>query len=198
MSVIETNKTDSPVQTEAARIRAVGFWKIVGEDYRRHRRDWSKPGFRALWIHRVGVYATTLRRPIRWPVSAIYMVGFRFCRSFYGIELRRTANIGRRFEIGHQHGIVIHDYARFGDDCLVRQGVTFGVSNEWIRGKGPVIGNNVSFGVGSVIMGNVSIGDNVTIGPNCVISSDVPANRTLFVPPPRVIPKEVEADPASD
>lgn len=100
-------------------------------------------------------------------------------------------------EIGHQHGIVIHKYARFGDDCVLRQGVTLGVGNEWIKGRGPVIGNNVSFGVGAVILGNVKIGDNVQIGPNCVVMNDVPANRSLFVSPPRVLPLQTPAEVAA-
>ncbi len=181
---------DAPVvETEAERISSVGLRKILAEDYRTHRREITRPGLQALWIHRLGVYATTLPKPFRFPLDLLYVLGWRFCRTFYGIEMRRTANIGRRMEIAHQHGIVIHDYARFGDDCIIRQGVTLGISNEWEKGKGPVIGNNVSFGVGTVIVGNVTIGDNVNIGPNCVISNDVPSDRTLFIPPPRVIPK---------
>jgi len=198
MNEISHNHGQGPVLTEAERIRAVGFWKILKEDFYQHRRDLSRPGLQTLWVHRIGVYATTLPKPFRWPLDIFYFLGWRFCRAFYGIEMRRTANIGRRFEIGHQHCIVIHDYGRYGDDCVVRQGVTFGISNEWERGKGPVIGNNVSFGVGCVIVGNVVVGDNVTIGPNCVVSSDVPANRTLFVPPPRVIPKEVAETSETD
>lgn len=183
----EQSSADYP--NEAAMLRAVGFWAVVREDIRQHRREWSRPGLQTLLIHRIGVYAKTLPQPLRLPLDLVYVLGWRFCRAFYGIELRRSTFIGRRFEIGHQHGIVLHDYARFGDDCVVRQGVTFGISTEWEQGKGPVIGNGVSFGVGCVIVGNITIGDNVTIGPNCVVSTDVPANRTLFIPPPRVIPK---------
>lgn len=171
-------------------LRAIGFGTVLGEDIRQHRREWSRPGLQALLIHRVGVYAKTLPAPLRWPLDLLYVIGWRFARAFYGIEIRRTAQLGRRFEIGHQHGIVLHDYGRYGDDCTVRQGVTFGISTEWEKGKGPVIGNNVSFGVGCVIVGNITIGDNVTIGPNCVVSTDVPADRTLFIPPPRALPKD--------
>lgn len=171
-------------------LRDAGFWKIIAEDFRVHRRELSRPGFHALFIHRLGVQARNLPRLLGLPLDIIYVLGFRFCRAFYGIEMRRTANVGRRLEIGHQHGIVVHDYIRLGDDCTIRQGVTFGISNSWERGRGPVIGNNVSFGVGAVIVGNVTIGDNVAVGPNCVVSSDVPSDRTLFIPPPRVIPRE--------
>lgn len=185
--------TDTP-RSEAEMIRKTGFWKIVAEDFRVHRRDITKPGFQTLFVHRVGVYATSLPRILSLPLDIFYALGYRFCRAFYGIEVRRTAQLGRRLEIGHQHGIVLHDYLRIGDDCVIRQGVTFGISNEWEPGKGPVVGNHVSFGVGAVIVGNVTIGDNVSVGPNCVVSADVPSDRTLFIPPPRVIPRDpVEA-----
>lgn len=176
-------------------LRTTGFWTVVREDFAKHRREISTPGFQALFMHRVGVYAKVLPFPLRLPLDFYYYIGYRFCRAFFGIEVRRTAHLGRRLEIGHQHGIVIHAYARIGDDCMIRHGVTFGISNTWEVGKGPVVGNNVSFGVGTVIVGNITIGDNVTIGPNCVVSQDVPANRTLFVPPPRTLPKETAPEP---
>lgn len=116
------------------------------------------------------------------------MLGHWICKAVYGIELARSARIGRRFLIGHQGAIVIHRHGTFGDDCVVRQGVTLGVSTEMVKGQGPVIGNNVSFGVGCVIVGNVRIGDNVQIGPNCVVTTDVPSDRVLFVAPPRILP----------
>lgn len=191
--------TSKPLQG-ADLIRDMGLIAVIKEDYQTNQRQLSKPGFQTLLNYRLGTYARTLPRILGLPFDVIYYLGFRFCRSFYGVELRRTAQIGRRFEIGHQHGIVIHDFASFGDDCTVRQGVTFGIANEWVKGKGPVIGNNVSFGVGTVVIGNLSIGDNVTIGPNCVISADIPADRTVFVPPPRTLPKQIEtaADTAAD
>ncbi len=175
-------------------IKDMGLIAVVKEDFQTNQRQLSKAGFQTLLNYRLGTYARTLPKILGLPFDVIYYLGFRFCRSFYGIELRRTAKIARRFEIGHQHGIVIHDFASFGNDCAVRQGVTFGIANTWVPGEGPVIGNNVSFGVGTVVIGNVTIGDNVTIGPNCVVSADIPSDRTLFVPPPRVLPKQVETD----
>lgn len=179
------------LRTEAQLLRDVGFWAILREDIAQHQRDWTKPGLQALVAHRIGVQAWNWKRPWRYGLSALYFLGHVLCRNLYGIEMKRTAHIGRRFEIGHQHGIVIHQNARIGDDCVVRQGVTFGVRTSGADrpGEGPVIGNNVSFGVGTVVIGAVKIGDNVSIGPNCVVSADVPPNRSLFVPPPRMLPK---------
>lgn len=170
-------------------INEIGFFRLVREDFARHRGDIWMPGFHALLNYRIGVWAKSLPLPFRLFLGLLYFFGFRFCRAVYGIELQRSAHIGRRFFIAHQHGIIIHSFAVFGDDCIVRQGVTLGASNEWIEGVGPVIGDNVSFAPGSVVLGNINIGDNVQIGANCVVTSDIPSNRILFVPQPRVLPR---------
>ena len=174
----------------AALIRQMGLLAVLREDLRTHQGALSRPGLQTLWNYRIGTWAGTLPPGLRQLAGLVYFLGHRFCRNVYGIELFRTARIGRRFLIGHQHGIVIHQYASIGDDCSVRQGVTFGIGTEWVPGQGPVIGNNVSFAPGAIVIGNVRIGDNVSVGPNCVVSTDVPADRSLFIPPPRVIPRE--------
>lgn len=175
-------------------IRAHGIWTILREDLRTHQGELSRPGLQTLWIYRIGTWALTLPPGLRQLVGLVYSLGRRFCRNVYGIEVMRSARIGRRLLIAHQNGIVIHQFATIGDDCVVRQGVTFGIGSgaDWVPGQGPVIGNNVSFAPGVIVIGNVTIGDNVSIGPNCVVSADVPANRSLFIPPPRVIPREPE------
>lgn len=179
-------------ESEGQMIRRVGLRRILREDYYVHKRYFALtcPGLQALWIHRLGVYGATLKRPWRSFFAIFYGLGHLISRNLYGIELTRTVHIGRRMWIAHQHGIVIHEYARFGDDCMIRQGVTLGYGNEVIKGEGPVIGNKVEFGVGSIIVGSVRIGNNVQIGPNCVVMSDVPDNRSLFVSPPRVLPRQ--------
>ncbi|MEL6415965.1 MAG: hypothetical protein AAFQ15_13580, partial [Pseudomonadota bacterium] len=68
--------------------------------------------------------------------------------------------------------------------------VTFGMGNDWTPGVGPVIGNRVEFSPGVVLVGNLTIGDDVSIGPNCTVTMNVPSSRTLFVPPPRTMPKQ--------
>ena len=193
-----SGQTDNhdPVLVGGALVREMGLRAVVAEDFQTHGRDFWAPGFQAILTYRLGIWSRILGRPFRWPVTLLYLIGFQICRAVYGIELRRSVRIGRRFLIGHQHGIVIHRFATFGNDCIIRQGVTLGIANEerWQRGVGPVIGNNVSFSPGCVIIGNIKIGDNVQIGPNCVVTSDVPANRTLFVPPPRVLPREIQPE----
>ncbi len=179
-------------------IRAVGFWRIVAEDFRRHDKRLLAPGFQALAVYRFGTWADGVRfKPFRWPLSAIYLVAERFVRNVYGIEMRRTVKAGRRLLLAHQHGIVIHALAEIGDDVTIRHNVTFGAGVEWTW-SGPKIGDRVSVSPGVVVVGDVSIGDDVSIGPNCTVTTNVPSGRTLFVPPPRSIPNAAAQDAAPE
>ncbi|MEP6958273.1 MAG: serine acetyltransferase, partial [Nitrospirota bacterium] len=114
-----------------------------------------------------------------WWLSLLYRFMFRFIRNHYGIELPATTIVGRRFLIGHQHGIVIHPKAEFGDDCTIRQNVTIGQVDN-VRKGGAKFGHRVNIGVGAVIVGGITIGDDVRIGPNAVVMTDVPAGATVF------------------
>ena len=172
-------------------IRERGFWRVVREDFRTHRRMALAPGFHAIVVYRFGTWVDTLRfKPLYAVLNIIWHLAYRWVRNFYGIEMEKTVKAGRRLELGHQHCIVIHANATIGDDVLIRHNVTFGMGNDWIHGKGPVIGNRVEFSPGVVLVGNITIGDDVSVGPNCTVTTNVPSNRTLFVPPPRVMPKQ--------
>ncbi len=192
--------------TGAALIRELGFWTVVREDLKAHQTEGAlktlfTPGFQAVFVYRFGTWTDTIRfRPLAMVMNAVQFLGHVFIRNIYGIELQKSVQAGRRLVIGHQSGIVIHKLAKLGDDVLIRQNVTFGIGTGWTPGEGPVIGSRVSFSPGVVVIGNVTIGDDVSIGPNCVITQDVPSNRTLFVPPPRVVPKAgiVQSDPDTD
>jgi serine O-acetyltransferase len=173
-------------------MRSSGLRRLLMQDLKRHMYDWTLPGFRALAVYRFGTWAHATRfLPLRILLVWFHVILFRLVRNRYGIELYASCIIGRRFLIGHQSGIVIHRFARFGDDCLIRQNVTLGEAgmgrDNFGDGLGPVIGNNVDIGAGAVVMGNVRIGDNVRIGPNSVIMTDIPANATVIAPPSRTM-----------
>lgn len=181
-------------------IRAMGLGAVLKEDFAAHYRSIFAPGFQAVAVNRIGAWAGTLRaKPLRVAAKMVYKLAHLFVRNFYGIEMEASVQIGRRFVIGHQSGIVIHKYASFGDDCLVRQNVTLGEGADgMVPGVGPMIGNRVSFSPGAVVIGNITIGDNVTIGPNCVVTTSIPANRNVFAPPPRSLPRDAEGMAAAE
>lgn len=166
-----------------------GLWARIKEDWIANGRDWSLPGFRAVAVHRFGVWRMGVRfSPLRMIYSFIYRRLFRHVRNHYGIELYYTANVGRRLQIGHQGAIVIHNHATIGDDCTIRQGVTIGAARLGPGREAPRIGSRVSIGAGAVIIGSVVIGDDVMIGPNAVVMMNVPDGAMVTATPGRVIP----------
>ena len=165
-----------------------GLFELIREDYRVHQRDWTLPGFRAVAVHRFGVWSRGLKpRLLRAPFRVIYNALYRYVRNHYGIELPRTTQVGRRLAIGHQGGIVIHPLARIGNDCIIRQNVTLGAASVETVQHGPTLMDRVEVGCGAVIMGNIVIGDNVRIGPNAVVTMNIPAGSTVAALAPRVV-----------
>jgi serine O-acetyltransferase len=165
-----------------------GFWSHVREDYVANGREWTRPGFRAMFMYRLGVWRMGVRpRLLRAPLSLLYRAMHRYVRNRYGIELHYTTRIGRRLQVAHQGAIVIHEHATIGDDCTVRQGVTIGAAAEYDPTTAPVLGNGVDVGAGAKIVGKVVVGDRVRIGPNAVVMTSIPADSTAFAAPARVI-----------
>ena len=78
-----------------------------------------------------------------------------------------------------------------GQNCMLRPGVVFGKKVSGNNDHGCVVGDNVSFGVGSKIVGKIRIGDNVIVGANTVVTRDVPSNCIVAGVPARVINKNL-------
>lgn len=153
-----------------------GLFSQIADDWRAHGRDWTRPGFRAVAVHRFGVWRMGVRpKLLRAPFSLLYRMLFRRCRNHYGIELPYTVQLGRRVIVEHQGGIVIHGQTVIGDGCIIRQNCTLGLRRLDALDDAPVLGRNVNVGAGAVILGRVSIGDDAVIGANAVVLTDVPA-----------------------
>ncbi len=83
-----------------------------------------------------------------------------------------------------QHGYCTDLSARsIGENCWINQRVTLGYKGD----ECPTIGNNVSIGVGAVVLGGVKIGNNVRIGANAIVVHDVPDNCTVCSPAATIV-----------
>jgi serine O-acetyltransferase len=164
------------------------LWQQIQEDWIAHGRDWTKPGFRAVAVHRFGNWRMTIQSKwLRAPFTLIYQALFRKVRNTYGIELPYTVRLGRRVVIEHQGDIVIHGYCAIGDDSIIRQGVTLG--NRYLEKplEAPQLGIRVNVGAGAKIFGNVTIGDGAAIGANAVVLQDIPAGATAVGIPAKIV-----------
>ncbi|QXH44478.1 serine acetyltransferase [Pseudomonas xanthosomatis] len=148
----------------------------IRADLRAHGGDWGAQGFWVLLVYRFGRWRYGVRPALlRKLLSLVYKVLFKLVQILTGVELPCEVQIGRNFVIDHFGGIVVSGYARFGDDCRIRNGVVVGLKNV-SDPCAPVFGNNVDIGTGAKILGNIRIGDNVVIGANAVVLVDVPDN----------------------
>ena len=175
--------SDPPSQSDP-----LGLLQQIKEDWVAHGLDWTKPGFRAVAVHRFGVWRMGIQpRILRAPFSHLYFALFRKVRNCYGIELLWSVKLGRRVVIEHQSCIVIHNDCVIGDDCRIRQGVTLG--NRYLDRplEAPTLGARVSVGAGAKICGNVTIGDDANIGANAVVLHDVPARATAIGIPAKIL-----------
>ncbi|ASM76465.1 Serine O-acetyltransferase [Vitreoscilla filiformis] len=165
------------------------MFENIRADLRAHGGHWGAQGFWALVVYRFGRWRYGIRSPwLRKPLSVLYRVAYKLVQILTGIELPCEAVIGRNFVIDHFGGIVISGYARFGDNCRIRNGVVVGLSR--VEDPiAPVIGNNVDIGTGATLLGRITIGDNVLIGANAVVVRDVPANHIAVGVPAQVKPR---------
>jgi serine O-acetyltransferase len=162
--------------------------ELIREDYRTQNCEWTRPGFRAVAVHRFGVWADSVGQPrlLHVVLKCIYNFFYVYVRNHYTIELPLTTKVGRRLAIGHQGGIVIHFLSQIGDDCVILQNVTLGAATDAAIERAPVLGDRVEVGCGAAIIGGVLIGNDVRIGPNVVVTMNVPAGSTVVAPPPRI------------
>jgi len=158
----------------------------IKQDLKNYQGDWAAQGFWVMLVYRFGRWRYTIENVlIRKICSFIYKFLYKLVQILTGIEMPCEAEVGDNFLIDHFGGIVISGYAKFGDNCRLRNGVVVGLKNV-AEPCAPQIGNNVDIGAGAKILGNIKIGNNVNIGANSVVLTDVPDNA-IAVGVPAVI-----------
>ncbi len=167
------------------------FFPDIRADLDTYGGDWSAQGFWAMVVYRFGRWRYTVKPAIlRKPFSLAYKILFKLVQIVCGIELPCEVPVGTGFRIDHFGGIIISGYARFGDGCVVRNGVTVGLKN--LDEKcAPAIGSHVNIGAGAKLLGPITIGDHVDIGANAVVITDVPANCIAVGIPAVIKPKPI-------
>lgn len=164
----------------------------IRQDLKNYDNDWGAQGFWVMIVYRFGRWRYSTRPAlVRKIFSIFYKVSYKFIQIITGIELPCEVEIGKNFIIDHFGGIVISGYAKFGDNCRIRNGVVVGLKNvdEPIA---PCFGDNVDIGAGAKILGPISIGNNVNIGANAVVIKDIPDNSIAVGVPSTIKPKRLD------
>src|SRR4051812_33867554 len=118
----------------------------IRADLRAYEHRWGAQGFWAMLEYRFGRWRYGMRPTlIRKFFSLIYHMLYKLVQILTGIELPCEVEIGRNFVIDHFGGIIISGYAKFGDNCRIRDGVVVGLRHVDDK-RAPLIGNNVDVG----------------------------------------------------
>lgn len=165
----------------------IGFADLVAEDFRTQGRDLFSQGFWALFWHRFGNYRMGVRpKLLRMPLTVVYRVMAKLSEILGGIMLPYTVRVGRRVRLEHFGGMVL-SAQWIGDDVIIRQNTTFGISGLGGLQDRPVIEDGVEIGAGAVIIGSVRVGTRAIIGANAVVTRDVPPGAVAGGVPARVL-----------
>lgn len=113
-----------------------------------------------------------------------YIIYYKFIiRRLFAFDVPEQTQIGGNFVPWHIFGIVINHNAIIGRNCEISHNTTIGHK----KGVSPIIGDNVTIGPNSVLIGGIHIGNNVTIGAGSVVTHDVPDNAVVAGNPARII-----------
>ena len=165
------------------------MFEHLREDWITHERDILRRGLWVMVVYRFGRWRYRIRpRAIRKPFSFLYKLLKTVCEILTGIDLPCEASVGKRLKIEHFGDIIVSGDAVFGDDVVIRNGVTVGLRRTGVRGA-PIIGDRVDIGAGAKILGRITIGDDVVIGANAVVIENVPANSIAVGVPARILPR---------
>ncbi|OCG35617.1 hypothetical protein [Gilliamella sp. Gris1-4] len=96
----------------------------------------------------------------------------------FKIDIELGTIIGKNLILAHPYCITITKNTVISENCYILQNITIGGASEPIE---IIIGDNVSVGANSVILGGkIKIGNNVKIGAMSFINKDIPDNSTAY------------------
>ena len=109
-----------------------------------------------------------------------------------GSDISRDARIAASASFPHLTGVVIHQDAVVGEDCMIMQQVTLGQTAD---DGAPTVEPGAYIGAGAKVLGRVRIGRNARIGANAVVLQDVPDDATAVGVPAGI--RHRPSDPTS-
>jgi putative colanic acid biosynthesis acetyltransferase WcaB len=101
-----------------------------------------------------------------------------------GVELPDRIRAGRGLAVFHGVGLVVNKQTKIGSFVTLRQNTTIGSRDP--GGPAPVIGDNVSIGANSIVIGDINIGENSVIGAGSVVTQCCPVGSIVFGNPAKI------------
>ncbi len=115
-------------------------------------------------------------------------------RIVFTCDIPRSVKVGQHVQLCHNGmGVVIHDKAVIGDDCVIFQHVTIGGNGKIVNGQtthgAPVLEKGVAVFCGACVLGPITIGHDSYIAANTVVTKDVPPNSLVIGNPAVIKPR---------
>lgn len=105
--------------------------------------------------------------------------------NFFSIDIPVATHVGPRLRIHHGFGLVVNSASRIGADVELRHATTIG--SRITSSDCPQIGDGVSVGPQTTILGAIMIGAGVRVGAGSVVLHDVEPGKTVAGSPARVL-----------
>lgn len=130
------------------------------------------PGFKAVVIVRLQIKAQAKGRLRLAQLISNYnlrVTGAEFC---VGVK------IGPSLIVRHPNGIVVGGGVKIGQNLTLLHGVTIGLKdiNNAESQRFPNLGNNVTLGTASTIIGDIYVADGTIVGAHTLVNSSTEAN----------------------
>lgn len=149
------------------------------------------PAVQVVVIFRISsfLYSIPAIRPLAFVLRGFTIV-------WGGTEIHPSAQIGPGFCLLHSQKVLIGGDVKIGENVRMSHGVSIGGDAGRGRPKGeacPIVGNNVTIGLDSIILGPVTVGDGAVISGQSFVVKDVPPYSVVAGSPARVVRKLDEA-----
>lgn len=150
------------------------------------------PGVKAMVFHRLAHFL--YKRNVPFIPRAIS----EFSRFITQIEIHPGATIGRGLVIDHGQGSGIGETAVVGNDVTMMLGAVLAARNFSRTKRHPTIEDGVFLGIGSRVLGNITIGAGSRIGANSVVLESCPPHSTIVGIPGQVVRQGLQVQDTND
>jgi serine O-acetyltransferase len=182
-----TSPSQVPAGLSAIRRDFLHYCKVHGARTlgQKLRLPFEAPSFLALAVYRFGRWVRAPERSAPARVSG----GVTYRMLCELIQRASRAYIVPEAEIGEDVWLASHGPifigGKVGRGCALLGANTLGRSGP--SEARPTLGENVTLGPGTLVVGGVSIPDNTTLGANCVVSRTLPASGVYVGTPLRPV-----------